>query len=741
MNHILKWEQFLFIVLLFCPFALHADNKSQTIKEVKDIIDNFSGGTIEPHLYLSLSKTMEGHDRYSTSVKNNKLTIKGSSGVALCHAFYQYIKSKQAGICSWSGNRFETPTLSSQKEEVVESPYRDHYYLNVVTFGYTMPYWSQSRWDQEIDWMALHGIDMPLNLVANEAISRRVFKKLGITDEELDTYFVGPAHLPWMRMGNISGACFDGPLSTEWHKQQIALQHHLMKRMHKLGMKPICPAFGGFVPASIKNHFPKIQLEKTSWGNISHNYRLSPTDPFFYKIGKLFIEEWEREFGKNTYYLSDSFNEMDIPKDLNTLTQYGDIIYKTIHDANPDAVWTMQGWMLGYQRNNWTTKTLPALIKNVPDNKMLILDMSTDYNKDIWKNNYSWEYFPKMYGKQWVWSVIPNMGGKVAFTGKLEYYANGRLDALHSANKGKLTGYGFAPEGIENNEIIYELLSDGGWTNDSINLNKWLDNYASCRYGKEAKETQNKKSLQKYYTGLQKSVYGSFTPHPRFAWQFSPYHNQGSVNTNEAFYQGIEQLVSTASGMISSPLFRTDLIEASVLYGGGKAEILVAQINKAIETNHIELAKEGIRTFTSLMLQMDALLENHPLHRLSRWEKMAQDAVQCTQSQENKSSKKQYAINARRIVSTWGKAKDQGISDYSARIWSGLIRDYYLPRWLNYFSNKMGKTKIDMHTFEDNWVASAPTLSENKSAIIHSNKGILTACEQLINDAKVVTSN
>ena len=79
---------------------------------------------------------------------------------------------------------------------------------------------------------ALHGINMPLALVGYEAIIARVWKKMGLTDEEINHYFVGPAHLPWMRMGNISG--IDGPLNEDWHKKQIALQHQILDRMRFL---------------------------------------------------------------------------------------------------------------------------------------------------------------------------------------------------------------------------------------------------------------------------------------------------------------------------------------------------------------------------------------------------------------------------------------------------------------------------------------------------------------------------
>ena len=65
---------------------------------------------------------------------------------------------------------------------------------------------------------------------------------------------------------------------------------------------------------------------------------------FFEEIGKLFVEEWEKEFGENTYYLSDSFNEMELPIDkedkeakYKLLAEYGETIYKSIAAGNPDA--------------------------------------------------------------------------------------------------------------------------------------------------------------------------------------------------------------------------------------------------------------------------------------------------------------------------------------------------------------------------------------------------------------------
>ena len=124
--------------------------------------------------------------------------------------------------------------------------------MQVCAMGYTTPFWDEARWMKEIDWMALHGFDLPLVYPAYEAIFARVMKKLGLTAKEIEASFSGPAHLPWSRMGNTSG----GPDRTppEWLARSVRMQ-----------------------------------------------------------IGTDFIREWEKEFGPGTYYLADSFNECGLP--------------------------------------------------------------------------------------------------------------------------------------------------------------------------------------------------------------------------------------------------------------------------------------------------------------------------------------------------------------------------------------------------------------------------------------------
>ncbi len=599
------------VIICTCILASATATAASTQEQnaARSVIERFAGSEFGVKVTLGSCEAQNGRPTYRWEVADGSLHLQGSNGVALCKAFYDFTTSQGAGIASWSGNRFAAPTpLPEGSRAHATSPVAHHQYFNVVTFGYSTAYWDWERWEREIDWMALHGIDMPLALVATEAISARVFRKLGLTDEEIAAWFTGPAHLPWMRMGNISA--HDGPLPAEWHDEQIALQHRILNRMRELGMTPICPGFCGFVPEAIQRAYPQAQLTQTSWGGRFHNWMLSPDDPLFSRIGQLFIEEWEKEFGKGSHYLIDSFNEMEIPfpphgkpERYDMLARYGEKVYGALAAGSPGAVWVMQGWMFGYQRNIWDERSLAALLSRVPNDNMLLLDMAVDYNRHFWHNGTNYELHKGFYNKPWIYSVIPNMGGKTGMTGMLDFYANGHLHALDHPERGRLCGMGMAPEGIENNEVIYELSASAGWRSEKLELQDWLAQYNRCRYGASCPE------LMHYWRLMLQSAYGSFTDHPRYGWQRRPGSgSRGSINTNENFYAAIDAFASCAERYRESPLYRADLMELAAAAIGGRVEELMAACENASHEGRSEEAARLESDIQTLMLGMDKLL-------------------------------------------------------------------------------------------------------------------------------------
>lgn len=707
-------------------------NVGNGIKETyaKNVINRFANGKSLP-LKLSIRlDTAISTNWFSVDVTRDSLFITGNSNVSLCRGFYDFIKRHKAGICTWSGKRINFPSLYKKNERYrVTAPFKNYYYLNAVTFGYTMPFWNWARWEKEIDWMALHGINMPLSLTAYEAILKKVLVKMGMQEDSINEFFTGPAHLPWSRMGNVSR--IDGPLSDEWYKNQIILEHKIINRMRELDMHPICPGFAGFVPKGILRKYPNAHLTKTTWLNRFHSYMISPTDPLFQKIETAFVKEWEAEFGKCDYYLIDCFNEMELPnkepKGHNNpdISSYGKSVFQALNAADPDAVWVMQGWMFGYQRNIWTPTVLKSFLSQIPDDKILLLDLASDYNKFIWKNCYNWEYYKGFYDKPWIYSTIPNMGGRNALNGILGYYANGKFEALKSRNSGNLVGFGTAPEGIENNDIIYELIMDSGWTSDSVNLKEWARNYFLARYG-----DCSPRLFQAWYR-MTVSTYWHFTDSSWFNWQLRPGSTPTSgLKADSDYYHSTEHFFQIIGSNATSDLMRHDMIDWTSDYIGHKLDGLLTVIN------HDYVQKDTIGAigkefqFKKLLLELDYILSADPKRRLSTW---LQYAYSCP---GDSSEKKQYGTEAKRLITIWGPPAN----DYSVRMWSELIRYYYWPRWHKYFQKRNGEPsdfdQIDQ--WEKDWVIGYAT-PRRKNLELHE---VPRLCKGLIMQAsEVATGN
>lgn len=682
------------LLLYACTGSSGTDD---VITPAKQVIERQIGEKVND-ISFRLIAPVNGKETFEVDAKKGKLTLSGSSSVALCYAFHRYMREACHSMKTWSGQHSELPDLwpdYTLKKQT--TPYEFRYFLNVCTYGYTTPYWDWARWEKEIDWMALRGVNMPLATLASEAIAERVWLQMGLTKEEIRAFFTAPAHLPWHRMGNLN--TWDGPLSDEWQESQIELQHKVINRMRELGMNPIAPAFAGFVPMAFAQKHPDIDFKHLEWGGfdeVFNAYVLPPDSPFFEEIGKRFVEEWEKEFGTNTYYLSDSFNEMRLPvaKDdvegkHKLLAQYGESIYRSIVAGNQDAVWVTQGWTFGYQHDFWDKASLQALLSRVPDDKLIIIDLGNDYPKWVWNTEQTWKVHDGFYGKKWIFSYVPNFGGKTPLTGDLQMYASSSAEALQTAEHGNLIGFGSAPEGLENNEVVYELLADMGWTDRPIDLDTWMASYCTARYGDYSK------TMKDAWTLFRQTAYSSLYSYPRFTWQtvIPDRRRISKLDVSDDFLRGVELFLTCSDSLKHSQLYVNDAIELASFYLAAQADKYYVKALAADADGKSIAAQSHLNRAVDILLTVDKLLASHPLYRLEEWVNMARNSAVTLAEREA------YEMNAKRLITTWGGFQE----DYAARFWSGLIKDYYIPRMKLYFSKQRGT----LDNWEEEWIRSS----------------------------------
>ncbi|KAF3640096.1 Alpha-N-acetylglucosaminidase [Capsicum chinense] len=138
--------------------------------------------------------------------------ISGTTAVDILSGLHWYLKYWCGAHISWSktgGAQLasvpDPGSLPAVQDAgvVVKRPVPWSYYQNAVTSSYTFAWWDWERWEKEIDWMALQGINLPLAFTGQEAIWQKVFKNFNISTSSLDDFFGGPAFLAWSRMGNL----------------------------------------------------------------------------------------------------------------------------------------------------------------------------------------------------------------------------------------------------------------------------------------------------------------------------------------------------------------------------------------------------------------------------------------------------------------------------------------------------------------------------------------------------------
>ena len=490
-----------------------------------------------------------------------KVMVRGTTTAALTAGLGWYLKYECNVHISWTGDQLSSlqwltalPIPNKKVRHRRNGKYS--YYQNVCTVSYSSVWWDVDRWNRELDWMALSGINFPLAFSGQEIVWQQTFMELFTKNEgeylrpghghddindDIKTWLGGPAFMAWQRMGNIQA--WGGPMPQSWIDQQYELQKSILRRMVDLGIRPVLPAFGGFVPPLTKRYFPDAKISLSNkWGGFNVSYTpvnlVEPTDPLFLRIGTIFQKTYRRlypEFFSETeggvhYYNADTYNEMDPKHDeLPYLRQASKAVFDSIRSVDSTGVWVMQGWLFA-SSGFWTKERMQAYLSGVDDEssieeatdeRLIILDLMSDVLPQYERSDY---YF----GKSYIYSMLHNFGGNHGLYGRMHVISNDPIKLFHDIRTGQdqhgdydlvvdnipsetlqerlhremqgpvphknlefqnnIQGVGLTMEGINQNFVVYDLLTEMSWrrttgfsTDDSF-LPEWIDSYVTRRY-------------------------------------------------------------------------------------------------------------------------------------------------------------------------------------------------------------------------------------------------------------------
>lgn len=686
----------------FCPVQMWASERNP--QAICDLLDRIGGAGSSKKFITILDETLlsDGKDRFIIGNKKGKPYVQGSSLSAISAGINWYLNHDAHINISWSQLTADIVHTNLPKatpvEKTCDALYR--YYLNYCTFGYSMTTWTWERWQKEIDWMALHGINMPLQIVGIE----KVWKDFLIDDyhyseADAEAFIAGPAFIAWWGMNNLEG--WGGTTDDAWFERQASLARKICNRERELGMQPVLPGFSGMVPSNFQTKTGHATEKSNLWCQFQRPSILDPTGSEFLSAAGKYYARLHQVMGESHYYSMDPFHEGG--KISSGKYSEG---YRAIFDAmnaycGEDSKWLIQQW----QWANYQKTCLNA----VPAGRLIVLDLFSDGAPAF--DRYS-GYAPQ----DAVFCTIPNFGGRSGFMGRLDNVATNYF--TYKAKYSNVKGVGAAPEAIETVPIVYDLLFELPWLETKPNMTKWVDNYAISRYGVENTNAQKaweviRQSAMSFGTdSIQGPIEDVWAARPnldalpasKWGKTISSVSNVYTPAKRQQLLWAFQTLVNESNNLSGSN-YQFDLIEVGSQVMADYAYELLLSIKEARVNADTALFNHRKQFFLSLILDLDRFKGTHKLFRLGNWTQMAREAASEVSGATDATRDWLELNNARTLISTWGdrKSSERGLRDYSYRSWQGLLKDYYYPRWEYYFSHNCTPPPSGWFCSEWNW--------------------------------------
>ena len=692
----MKTKQFLLILLacLCFPFAQLWSNP------VNGLLERIDPGASKKFI-IQVKKGQS--DFFELDQKGDKVVIRGNNYVNIATGLNWYLKYYAGIHLSWNGMTAELPESLPKVSTPVrkETNLALRYDFNYCTYSYTMAFWDWERWEKEIDWMALHGINLPLAVVGQECVWKNMLEKLGYSKEEINKFIAGPAFLAWWAMNNLEG--WGGPNPDSWYTQQEALQKKILKRMREYGIEPVFPGYSGMVPHDANKKLGLNVTEPALWNGFTRPAFLLPTDSRFNEIASLYYKELEKLFGKANYYSMDPFHELEDAGSVD-FDAAGKAVLKAMKDVNPKATWVIQGW---------TENPRPEMIKNLNNGDILILDLFSECRPmwgipSIWKREKGYEQH------DWLFCMIENFGGNVGLHGRMDQLLNNFYLTKNNPLAAHLKGIGLTMEGSENNPVMFELMCELPWRPEKFTKEEWLKDYLFARYGvRDEKITQAWSILA---DGIYNCPFGNNQqgPHESIfcgrpglnnfqASSWSKMQNYYDPTSTEAAARLMLEVADKYKGNNNFEYDLVDIVRQSL---SDRGRIVYNQTIADFKSFDKKSFAAHSQEFLNILLAQDRLLGTRSEFRVGRWIEQARNLGTTPEEKDL------YEWNARVQITTWGNrvcANDGGLRDYAHKEWNGLLKDFYYKRWAAYWQTLQdvldGKpmVELDYYAMEEPW--------------------------------------
>jgi alpha-N-acetylglucosaminidase len=659
-------------VFISCSTDLQISNEEK--QSLNQLLSRISPDLLGKVVFEKIKTEKSGV--FEIETRGARLVVRGDNLNNITAGMGWYLKYYCNSGTYWGEHRNPVPDELPVLPEKIrkESSYKYRYYMNYCVDAYTTKYWKWDRWEPEIAWMALNGVNLPLIRVGESGVMRNVLAHFGIIGENEER-----------------NAFID---------ERIDLQQRIVKRMQELGIYPVMDGFKGYVPHEIKEVVKTAQfVDGGIWQGTPKDPFIKLDDPFFMEYGKVFYEKQKELYGVQKFIDADPIVEGSAPAGA-SFGELGKKIQNLILEANPEAIWVLQGWQDNPQ---------PGLLEEANRERALVLDLWGE-GRPQWKRTDRFDLYKQT---PWIWNILNNFGGNTGMYGNLELVFNEPFKIREGELGVNLCGLGTIMEGIENNPVVYHALYESAWLDAPPDIDNWLKDYAKSRYGSISADAEKAWSI------LNKTVYHSTTD------QQGPSENLmcarpgldvksvSTWGTSKLFYSpdslllAWDAMIHAARELGNNEAFQYDLVDLTRQVISNYAYTLYPELVSAYRKGNMREFMDLSKRFLAFFDDLNDVLKTKKEFLLGPW---INDARAWGKSQQQKDKLEK---EVKMLISTWGERilSEQGkLHDYAFREWEGIMLDLYKSRWETYFNllskatDRGAEPSVDWFDFEYAWI-------------------------------------
>ncbi|MDD3738065.1 MAG: alpha-N-acetylglucosaminidase TIM-barrel domain-containing protein [Lentimicrobiaceae bacterium] len=640
----------------------------------------------------------DNEDVYRVTAKNGSVTVRGSSVIAMAHGAYRYLQD----ACNFQYSRYGKSSNLPKPLPEYEIPqttmkYKVFSYLDFNTFGNEVAYWNWHDWERELDFMAINGINVAPAMLGQEIVWQKVYRKLGISGKQLDNFFSSPAYQPWQQRGNFAG--LNKPLPQSYIVNSSEIQQKILIRMEQFGMTPIIPVFNGVVPKEyITKNSSVVSHKVSNWNNLSNQYEahiLTPGTTNFLTLGIQFLEEYintyKKFYTKNAYYSCKfpDLSEQQLTQSgiSQKMTLLGRSIMDVIKAIDEKGVWIVNMSPNGNNafENSYNAK---KLIESAAKEDVIIY-----YNVDP-KETENLKLPNELSKWHWVLNLKTNYSDNLAIP---FFIGNNNITEITNSIPNNI-GVGYAPENIYSDDINLFLISNTG-ADSTSSFKNLIDKFAKTRYN----TTENNLTfawMSYLYHMDNNNFYPIFINNPQKNYSIS------SPKISDFKHIALEILdIAKKTKDKLSPTLQADLVQFTATYATDVINLLLKQALVSISENDNRKANEYSSKAFELMEMLDGLIALNINNNLNY---ITNKAIKIGY---NKEDTLYYTKDIKRMVLYESPYTDCQPGKYKTKLWSGVIKNFYMPTWKRFIQNCSNKRQMDYNSYCLQWVDSDKKLS------------------------------